>query len=290
MPEVEHSQRSVNDVLVDASVQLKDVSPTSALDAQVLLAHALGQSRTWLITHARDPIAADRLEKFNKLIERRTNGTPIAYLTGEQEFWSLPLKVTDDTLIPRPETELLVELVLEKLPVGGTCRVADVGTGSGAIALAIASERKDCRLVATDASAAALTVARDNARRLNIGNVEFVEGSNLQPLKDQTFNIIVSNPPYIPENDPHLSQGDVRFEPRSALVAGIDGLAVIRVLINEGSTYLVDDGWLMIEHGYDQEKVVTHLFNQAGFRNIECYRDLAGLPRASVGKKPKTAT
>jgi len=180
---------------------------------------------------------------------------------------------------------LLVELALEKLPRDRACRVADIGTGSGAIALAIASERIDCELLATDLSAAALTVARGNARRLNINNVEFLEGPDLQPLDQQTFDLIVSNPPYIPENDPHLSEGDVRFEPRTALAAGVDGLDMIRLLVVEGLARLNDDGWLMLEHGYDQEQAVGELFEQAGYRNIECYRDLADLPRVTIGQK-----
>jgi len=285
VPEAKHSRRAINDVLVDAGAQLRNISPTPALDAQVLLAHALGQSRTWLIAHARDSVSEDQLEIFNQLIERRANGEPIAYLTGEQEFWSLPLNVTVDTLIPRPETELLVELALEKLPRDRACRVADIGTGSGAIALAIASERNDCELLATDLSAAALAVARGNARRLNINNVEFLEGPDLQPLDQQTFDLIVSNPPYIPENDPHLSEGDVRFEPRTALAAGVDGLEMIRLLVVEGLARLNDDGWLMLEHGYDQEQAIGELFEQAGYRNIECYHDLADLPRVTIGQK-----
>jgi len=285
VPEAKHSRRAINDVLVDAGAQLRNISPTPALDAQVLLAHALGQSRTWLIAHARDSVSEDQLEIFNQLIERRANGEPIAYLTGEQEFWSLPLNVTVDTLIPRPETELLVELALEKLPRDRACRVADIGTGSGAIALAIASERNDCELLATDLSAAALAVARGNARRLNINNVEFLEGQDLQPLDQQTFDLIVSNPPYVSENDPHLSQGDVRFEQRTALAAGADGLDMIRLLVVEGLARLNNDGWLMLEHGYDQEQAIGELFEQAGYRNIECYRDLADLPRVTIGQK-----
>ena len=285
MPEANTHRTTINDVLVDASARLNLCSDTPALDAQVLLAHALDCNRTWLIAHARDPFPGDRLETFDGMVELRATGTPVAYLTGKQEFWSLPLKVTTDTLIPRPETELLVELALEKLPKGRTCRVADIGTGTGAIALAIASERRECHVTATDSSAAALAVARDNARTLNIDNIEFVKGRDLQPLQARKFHLIVSNPPYIAEGDAHLSQGDVRFEPRTALVAGADGLDVIRVLIEKGIAHLEDHGWLMIEHGYDQETVVESLFAAAGFSNTECYRDLAGQPRVTIGQK-----
>lgn len=285
MPDQPGNRVTLNDALIGATAQLKQHSPTPALDAQVLLAHSMQQDRTYLIAHAKDVLDGDQLGRFEKLVALRKTGEPVAYITGTQEFWSLPLTVTKDTLIPRPETELLVELALEKIPAGQKCSIADIGTGSGAIALAIASERNKSRVLATDLSPAALDVARGNARALDVSNVEFTEGKDVQPLAGLSFDLIVSNPPYIPTGDPHLDEGDVRFEPSSALVAGIDGLDVIRVLIKESLAHLKKDGWLMIEHGYDQELAINELFNQAGYGNTECYRDLAGQPRVSIGQK-----
>lgn len=285
MPDQPGNHVTLNDALISATAQLKRHSPTPALDAQVLLAHALHQGRTYLVAHAKDALDVDQLDRFGQLVEQRTRGVPVAYITGTQEFWSLPLMVTGDTLIPRPETELLVELALEKIPVGKDCIIADIGTGSGAVALAIASERKNVHVIATDPSPAALDVARGNARALDINNIEFAEGEGLQPLVGRTLDLIVSNPPYVAENDAHLDEGDVRFEPSTALVAGIDGLDVIRQLVREGPAYLESGGWLMIEHGYDQETAMEGLFNQAGYIDIECYRDLAGQPRVTIARR-----
>jgi release factor glutamine methyltransferase len=284
VPEADSNPCSINDLLVDASAQLKHSSDTPALDAQVLLAHTLDHTRTWLMAHATELLSNNKLETFRHLIEQRSAGTPIAHLTGLQEFWSLPLQVTGDTLIPRPETELLVELALERIPIKAPCTVADIGTGSGAIALAIASEREHCQIVATDISAAALEIARNNATTNGLRNVSFCIGANLEPVEGRQFDLIVSNPPYIASDDPHLLQGDVRFEPRTALVAGEDGLDVIRALVRHGAGYLKPDGWLIIEHGYDQEHAIVSLFEQAGFTSIECYRDLAGQPRVTIGQ------
>lgn len=276
---------TVNDAIVAATARLKNFSNTPALDAQVLLAHALGENRTYIIAHAKDTIDEQVYQQFDQLVSLRAEGTPVAYLTGVQEFWSLPFNVTRDTLIPRPETELLVELALEKIPPEARFLIADIGTGSGAIALAIASERRHCRVLASDPSAAALRIAASNANRLGINNVEFVQGSGLEPVTGTQFNLVVSNPPYIGENDPHLQQGDVRFEPRSALVAGVEGLDIIRAIVEQALQYLLPGGWLMIEHGYDQEQAVDILFRKKGFSNIECYRDLAEQPRVTIGQR-----
>jgi len=275
---------TLNDAIVAATAQLKNSSPTPALDAQVLLAHSLGQDRTYLIAHAKDTLDTETGSRFEKLVAQRINGIPVAYLTGEQEFWSLPIRVTADTLIPRPETELLVELALEKIPGDGKFIIADIGTGSGAIAIAIASERKDSSVIASDRSAKAIEVARQNVDRLGIDNVEFVQGETFDPFPGKKFNLVVSNPPYVPESDPHLAQGDVRFEPRSALAAGPEGIDVIRQIVEQAKDYLAPLGWLMIEHGYDQESAVEELFERAGFEEIECYRDLAGQPRVTIGQ------
>lgn len=277
---------TLNDAIVTATAQLKHSSPTPALDAQVLLAHTLKRDRTYIIAHARDPLDAGDQEQFQELLAQRLKGTPVAYLTGEQEFWSLPISVSPDTLIPRPETELMVELALEKIPRDREFAVADIGTGSGAIALALASERNKIHLLACDNSNAAIQVAGSNAKRLGISNVEFITGSLFVPFGDKKFDLVVCNPPYIAENDPHLAQGDVRFEPRSALAAGPDGLDVIRRVVHDARQHLLPAGWLMIEHGYDQEACVEELFRQAGFEEVECYRDLAGQPRVTVGRRP----
>ncbi|MGW8246592.1 MAG: peptide chain release factor N(5)-glutamine methyltransferase [Acidiferrobacterales bacterium] len=277
---------TLNDAIVAATAQLKNSSPTPALDAQVLLAHTLERDRTYIIAHARDTLDTEIQKRFQQLVAQRLDGTPVAYLTGQQEFWSLPINVTPDTLIPRPETELLVELALDKIPQEKEFQVADIGTGSGAIALAIAGERKRSRVVASDSSTNAIRVARENAKQLGIPNIEFTIGSLFDAFGDKKFNLIVSNPPYIPENDPHLLQGDVRFEPRNALAAGPDGLDVIRRIVEDAERHLLPGGWLMIEHGYDQEAPIEELFRQAGFEEIECYRDLAGQPRITIGQRP----
>jgi len=277
---------TLNDAIVAATAQLKNSSPTPALDAQVLLAHSLGHDRTYIIAHARNELDPGTQKRFEQLVAKRLDGTPVAYLTGQQEFWSLPITVTVDTLIPRPETELLVELALENIPGEKEFLVADIGTGSGAIAIAIASERKNSKVIASDSSAKAIEVAKRNASRLELDNVEFIKGTTFDPLANKKFNLIVSNPPYVPENDPHLSRGDIRFEPRSALAAGHDGLAVIKQIVEQAKDYLVPQGWLMIEHGYDQESAVEKLFERAGFEEIECYRDLAGQPRVTIGRHP----
>lgn len=278
---------TLNDAIVAATAQLNNSSPTPALDAQVLLAHSLGQDRTYVIAHARDELDPGTQKRFDQLVADRLDGTPVAYLTGQQEFWSLPIMVTADTLIPRPETEILVELALEKIPEDEKFIVADIGTGSGAIAIAIASERKHSSVIASDSSTKAIEVARRNANQLALGNVEFVEGTAFDPFAGKKFNLVVSNPPYVAEKDPHLSRGDVRFEPRSALAAGPDGLDVIKQIVERAKDYLVPQGWLMIEHGYDQESAVEKLFERAGFEEIECYRDLAGQPRVTIGRIPR---
>ena len=277
---------TLNDAIVAATAQLKNSSPTPALDAQVLLAHSLGQDRTYVIAHARDDLDTDTQKRFEQLVTKRLGGTPVAYLTGKQEFWSLPIMVTVDTLIPRPETELLVELALEKIPEYENSSILDIGTGSGAIAIAIANERENASVVASDSSAQAIEVAMRNANQLELDNIKFVEGATFDPLVNKIFDLVVSNPPYVPENDPHLTQGDVRFEPRSALAAGHDGLDVIRQIVEQAIDYLVPQGWLMIEHGYDQESAVEKLFERAGFEEIECYRDLSGQPRVTIGRRP----
>lgn len=254
-------------------------------DAELLLLHVLRQPRSWLFAHADDVPGMDVQTAFSALLERRAAGEPVAYLTGRRGFWSLDLEVTPATLIPRPETELLVELALRRLPPDVACRVADLGTGSGAIALAIASERQRTRVVATDASADALAVARRNAQHHAIGNVAFVHGDWLAPLAGQRFDLIVSNPPYIEAADPHLAQGDLRFEPAAALASGADGLDAIRRIVRDARTHLEPGGWLLFEHGWNQSAAVRALLADAGYTGVFTAQDLEQRDRVSGGRR-----
>lgn len=254
-------------------------------DAELLLLHVLRQPRSWLFAHADDVPRMDVQTAFSALLERRAAGEPVAYLTGRRGFWSLDLEVTPATLIPRPETELLVELALQRLPPDAACRVADLGTGSGAIALAIASERPHAHVVATDASAEALAVAQRNAQRHAIGNVAFVHGDWLAPLAGQRFDLIVSNPPYVEAADPHLAQGDLRFEPAAALVSGADGLDAIRRIVRDARTHLEPGGWLLFEHGWNQGVAVRALLADAGYTGIFTAQDLEQRDRVSGSRR-----
>ena len=254
------------------------------LDAEILLAHALGVSRAKLYAWPEyEPDVVAR-EAFERLVAARADGEPIAYLTGRREFWSLDLVVTPAVLIPRPETELLVELALERIAADSEVRVADLGTGSGAIALAVASERPRARIVATDASADALAVARGNAVRLGIGHVTFVHGDWCEALGHERFDVIVSNPPYIAAGDAHLETGDLRREPRSALVAGTDGLDAIRRIVATSPAHLDAGGWLLLEHGWDQAASVRALFDAGGYVGVVSVRDGGGHERVTFGR------
>ena len=257
------------------------------VDAQVLLAYALGRDRAWLAAHRDDALPPEAAVAFVALAARRRAGEPVAYLTGMREFWGLPLHVTPAVLIPRPETESLVELALEWLPRAGAPRVLDLGTGSGAIALAIAKERPDARVVATDASADAVAVASENRARLGIGNATFVESDWYAAVGGTAFDLVVSNPPYVAFADPHLGEGDLRFEPASALVSGVDGLAALRTIVAGARAHLAPGGALAVEHGYDQSERVQALFREAGFTGIVVRRDLAGIPRVVAGRAPR---
>ncbi|HEY8586460.1 MAG TPA: peptide chain release factor N(5)-glutamine methyltransferase [Rhodanobacter sp.] len=254
------------------------------IDAELLLLHVLQQSRSWLFLHAGEVPSADVQQAYAALVERRAAGEPVAYIIGRRGFWSLELEVTPATLIPRPETELLVELALQRLASVGACSVADLGTGSGAVALAIARERPRARVVATDASADALAVAHRNARRHAIDNVAFVHGDWLAPLAGQHFDLIVSNPPYIEAADPHLAQGDLRFEPTGALASGADGLDDIRRIVRDARSHLHPDAWLLVEHGWDQGAAVRALLADAGYSEVFTAQDLEARDRVSGGR------
>ena len=260
------------------------------VDAQVLLAYVLGNTRTWLAAHAEAALTPDQTARFFSLARRRRDGEPVAYLTGTREFWGLSLLVTPNVLIPRPETETLVERALVRIPTEREAHVLDLGTGSGAVALVLGRERPRAKIVATDVSEAALRVAEANARRLGVFNVEWVcadwySGLPL-PLSRSAFAVIVSNPPYIAASDPHLGEGDVRFEPMLSLTPGGDGLSALATIVPGAMPRLAPNGWLLVEHGYDQQNTVRALFEAAGFVDLESSRDLAGIPRVCAGRNP----
>jgi release factor glutamine methyltransferase len=239
-----------------------------------------------LIAHASDVLSQEHLSTYATLIRQREAGEPVAYITGQRGFWSLDFEVTRDTLIPRPETELLVELALEHLPIDKACQVLDLGTGSGAIALAIAHERPRAHVTATDVNADTLVVAQRNAQRHHIANVSFLRGDWYAPLSHQRFDLIVSNPPYIGSGDPHLRQGDLRFEPTRALASGNDGLNDIRRIVGDACHHLVPGGWLLFEHGWDQGNAARELLRHAGFLELSTRRDLEQRDRVSMGRWP----
>ena len=255
-----------------------------SVDAQWLLAHALERPRSWLYAHANDIVDAAATQRFAMLVQRRHAGEPVAYLTGRRGFWKFDLQVTPATLIPRPETELLVELALERLPVDRATRLADLGTGSGAIALALASERPLADVLATDASADALVVAQHNARTLQLTNVRFQLGDWCEALGGGRFDLVASNPPYIAGGDPHLQQGDLRHEPAHALASGVDGLDAIRSIVTAAPAHLAGGGWLLLEHGLDQGARVRALLHAAGFVEVSTAHDLEGRDRVTSGR------
>lgn len=254
-------------------------------EAKLLLGHALGRDRAWLAAHADDVVAAQEAKAFDALARRRRDGEPIAYLIGRREFYGLDLEITSDVLIPRPETELLVDLALARLTTDRAARVLDLGTGSGAVALAIAASRRSAQVIGTDISSAALALARRNAARLSIGNVSFVVSDWFAALADQRFDLVVANPPYVAAGDPHLREGDLRHEPTQALTAGADGLSAIRVIVAAAPAQLADGGWLLLEHGHNQADAVGALLRDAGLADVRAARDLAGILRVSYGRR-----
>lgn len=254
-------------------------------DAELLLAHALGQNRSWLFAHAEDSMPIDAVARFEPMLQRRIAGEPVAYLTGHQGFWTLDLEVGPATLIPRAETELLVELALARIPADAAVCVADLGTGSGAIALSIARERTQAWVIATDASAGALEVARRNAAAHGIANIEFRRGDWFAPVRGEQFTLIASNPPYVAVGDAHLDEGDLRFEPGLALSSGRDGLDAIRTIVAHAPAHLDARGWLLLEHGWDQGETVRMLMAEAGFIDVETVHDLEQRGRVTVGRR-----
>lgn len=261
--------------------------PDARREAELLLAHALRQPRAWLYAHAGDAVAPATSATLHSLLQRRVAGEPLAYLTGTRAFWTLDVEVGPAVLIPRPETECLVEAALQRMPEDKAVRVADLGTGSGAIALALARERPFAQVLATDVSAAALSVARGNAARLGLANVGFARGDWCAALGTIAFDLIVANPPYIAAGDPHLAMGDLRFEPAAALVAGDDGLDAIRTIVRDAPRHLRPAGWLLLEHGWEQGPAVCDLLTAAGFTRVACERDLEDRERVSLGRRPR---
>lgn len=280
--------KTFRELLAHAVTRLEPVSDSPLLDAELLLAHALDRPRPHLKAWPDNRPDAEQLARFEDLLERRQRGEPMAYLLGEREFWSLRLEVTPDTLIPRHDTETLVEAALGRIPRGKHCRVVDLGTGSGAIALAIRHERPLADITATDASRPALDVARRNAARLGL-DIRFVYGEWFAPLAGQQFDVIVSNPPYIADADRHLANGDLPHEPRSALASGPDGLRDIRQIVTAAPGFLAPGGWLLLEHGHEQGDAVRALLAAAGFSGLGCSRDLAGHERVSFGRQEQSA-
>jgi release factor glutamine methyltransferase len=252
-------------------------------DAEILLCHCLAKPRTWLYTWPEVDVEAPQAQRYASLLAQRAQGVPVAYLTGQRDFWSLQLAVNEHTLIPRPETETLVEWALE-LPLPVAAEVVDLGTGSGAIALALASERCAWQVSGLERSADALAVAQANAANLGLGRVHFQRSDWYEALGARRFHLLLSNPPYVDEQDNHLQQGDLRFEPRGALVAGQDGLADLETLVSGAPRHLLDGGWLLLEHGYTQGAAVRSFLQQAGFSDVATRRDIAGQERISGGR------
>jgi release factor glutamine methyltransferase len=265
---------------VSAALAMSGLVP---LEAKLLLAHVLGCDRAWLAAHGEAALSPEQARAFDALARRRHKGEPVAYLTGRREFYGLDLEITPDVLIPRPETELLVELALAWLDKNATQRVLDLGCGSGAVALAIARERPRAAVLGADVSQPAVALARRNAERLAIANATFVESDWFAGIARERFSVIVANPPYVAEDDPHLGQGDLRYEPALALSPGGDGLAAARAIVAAAPAYLVPRGALALEHGHDQAQAVRSLLREAGFAGIASARDLAGIERVSYG-------
>ena len=275
---------NVRELLDDALRVLEATacSDSARLDAELLLAHVLESSRASVLAHPERPVSKQQQSQFMSLNTRRALGEPIAYLVGQKEFWSLNLAVNPSVLIPRPDTELLVQRCLEKYE-SGTWTIADLGTGSGAIALALATELPHCQVIATDTSADAIAIAGSNLRTAELSNVETRQSDWFQSLGGERFDLIASNPPYVDPVDPHLD-GEVRYEPREALVSDNRGLADLRIIIQHAPQFLVNGGWLLVEHGFDQAESVRGLFRTVGFDKVNTYRDLNGNDRVTEGQ------
>ncbi len=279
---------NISETLLAATKRLQASSSSARIDTEILLCHVLDCNSAHLAAWPEKKLSPGQAQQFDQLISRRETGTPVAYLTGKREFWSLELEVTPATLIPRPETETLIEFVLEQFKQQKKCHVVDLGTGSGAIALAIAREHPDWEITATDISQDALTVAQKNAAKHQINNVEFKISHWFNALKGESFDIIISNPPYVAEGDPHLLNGDVRFEPAISLISGKQGMDDVEIITAEAGRYLKNNGWLILEHGYDQKKQVQDCFEASDFKTIVQKTDLPGQSRMTAGCRTST--
>ena len=276
---------NIQQALQQASQNLADSSPTARLDAQVLLTHILQCNTAHLLAWPEKKLNEEQITCYQQLIQQRQQGLPVAHLTGLREFWSLNFSVNDSTLIPRPETETLIEFILDKFSNREKIKLLDMGTGTGAIAITIASEKPGWKIFASELSADALKLARDNSNTHQTNNISFVQSNWFNNIKHNDFDIIVSNPPYIANDDPHLLVGDVRFEPQSALSAGATGMDDIEHLCRHAKNHLKKNAWLIIEHGYNQKQLVSDCFAKNGFTQIEQKQDLSGHIRMTAGKK-----
>ena len=279
---------SIQKALLDATARLSDLSDSARLDAELLLARAIDMPRSFLFAHPEDTLDDGALQRLEKTMLRRLAGEPMAYITGSREFWSMQLIVSPATLVPRPETELVVDIALRDIPRKAEWSILDLGTGSGAIALALARERQLCQVTGIDVSADALAVARQNANQLSIANVEFLEGDWTEPVTGQSFKVIAANPPYVASADASLES--LQSEPLSALAAGDDGLDAIRVLARDCPSIIEDDGLLVLEHGATQKQPVAEVLLSYGWSHIQCYDDYSGLPRVSSAIFPSSET
>lgn len=276
---------NIQQALQYANQQLVDCSPSANLDSQVLLSHVLQKNSAHLIAWPEKNLSDQQLDSFQALINERQQGKPVAHLTGEREFWSLIFKVNDSTLIPRPETETLIEYILEKFGDQQNIKLLDMGTGTGAIAIALASEKPQWNITACDISPQALQLAEKNSLNNQTNNINFIQSDWFSHIQTHDFDIIVSNPPYIANDDPHLLVGDVRFEPQSALSAGATGMDDIEHLCQHANKHLKKNAWLIIEHGYNQKQLVSDCFTKNGFTQIEQKQDLSGHTRMTAGKR-----
>ena len=274
---------TIKQILIEARTTL--TGPDARLEAEVLMEAICAISRSRQFSHADDQLAADQVEKYRCALQRRIAGEPLAHITALRGFWDMDLQVTPDVLIPRPDTEILVEQALERIPRDASWQIADLGTGSGAIAIAVARERSQCDLTATDNSPAALAIAKENAIALGVNNINFIAGSWGQSLENRFFDMILSNPPYIRDDDPHLAEGDLPAEPEQALVSGSDGLDAIRQIITDSSTCLKPGGWLLLEHGFEQASEVVDLLQHHDFNEIFTEKDYGGNDRVTGGKR-----
>lgn len=278
--------QDIQSAISEASRILAASSDSPELDAEILLCLILEKNRSYLRSWPKKQLHAQQRLQFKALLKQRQQGTPIAYMTGQREFWSREFRVSPDVLIPRPDTELLIELSLPLIPKDKSCKVIDLGTGSGVIAVTLATERPYAQLIATDLSSAALKIAKQNAEHYHCRNIRFLQSNWFSEVSENAFDVVISNPPYIDSDDEHLQQGDVRFEPKTALIADNQGLSDIEIIADKARRYLKPAGHLLIEHGYNQAEQVQAIFNALAYDKVQSYRDLSGQLRVTYGQKP----